>query len=151
MYLFREFKPVSSQFEFRAFVYDSKLTAVSQYFDQTCYSQCVEHRELIAKLLNEFYLRLKPSLEFDECSLDIAVDIDRQKDCTLIEINPFGKPNGAGTGTALFNNTNESDLKVLFGDAPFECRIVTKPLYADIQSMKLRGPLLDWLIENKFC
>jgi hypothetical protein len=64
-------------------------------------------------------------------------------------LNPFGKPNGRGTGTALFDNANERDLQVLFGERPFELRVQTERP-SDLSGVMRQGPLKTWLIENNF-
>ena len=65
-----------------------------------------------------------------------------------IELNPFGKPDGMGTGTLLFDKSKASDLAVLFGEEPFEFRVVTAPPETDIRRLLRDGPLKEWLREQ---
>jgi hypothetical protein len=64
-------------------------------------------------------------------------------------LNPFGKPNGLGTGTVLFDNSNEHDLSILFGDSSFEFRIETKPYTGKISEF-IRGDWNQFLKKNDF-
>jgi len=59
--------------------------------------------------------------------LDFLVDINKKK-VYIVEINPFGKPDGMGTGTVMFDLKNPHDYTVLFGESEFEFRIETEPL-----------------------
>ena len=54
-----------------------------------------------------------------EYSIDIMVDVARGR-AYIIELNPFGRPDGCGTGTVMFDNKSADDLAVLFGEAPFQ-------------------------------
>lgn len=46
--------------------------------------------------------------------MDIAVNLDKNE-AKIIELNPFGRPDGRGTGTCLFDRNSPSDLAILFG------------------------------------
>ena len=55
----------------------------------------------------------------------VVLSISLTRKASLLQLNPFGKPDGLGTGTPLFDMRDESDRAVLFGDAPFEFRVMT--------------------------
>lgn len=59
----------------------------------------------------------------------------------IVELNPFGRPDGLGTGTVLFDVRVPGDAAVLFGDAPFELRVQTAPSAPPPRV----GPLRAWL------
>jgi hypothetical protein len=146
----RQFVPFPAHHEFRAFVMDTKLTALCQYFDMAAYPELIRDRERIAALVRAFFDSVPPSdWPGREFSIDLAVDVERQV-VTVVEFNPFGRPDGLGTGTVLFNTRNEHDCGVLFGDAPFECRVVEEAPFATLESLKLRGELADWLVNEGY-
>jgi hypothetical protein len=144
----RQFVEFPAHHEFRAFVMDTKLTALCQYFDMASYPELVRERARIAELVRSFFDSVPtanwPGPEF---SMDLAVDVERQQ-VTIVEFNPFGRPDGLGTGTVLFDTRNEHDCRVLFGDAPFECRVVENEPFATLESLRLRGELRDWLVQE---
>lgn len=61
--------------------------------------------------------------------LDLVVDLENEK-VLIVEINPFGKPDGMGTGTVMFNlrDKNSVDREILFGERGFEFRVETEEL-----------------------
>lgn len=59
--------------------------------------------------------------------LDLVVDVPQQR-VHIVEINPFGKPDGMGTGTVMFDLKKPEDRAVLFGEREFEFRVEIEPL-----------------------
>jgi len=125
----RKWCDVAIQFEFRGFVYGNKLTGLCQYYDEVCYMDLVENKEKIKDLVLEFFEEVKERIPIEpkEYVLDFLVDMKEEK-VLIVEINPFGKPDGMGTGTVMFDLKKEHDYAVLFGEAEFEFRIETEPL-----------------------
>ncbi|PRP83186.1 hypothetical protein PROFUN_09350 [Planoprotostelium fungivorum] len=148
--IIRTYTTILPHQEFRAFVFDNELTGLCQYYDGAFYPHLLARRDDISQLARRFFHSIRDRLPKDpaEYSMDLAIDLERQK-VTLIELNPFGRPDGLGTGTVLFNNRDEGDLSVLFGRLPFQCRVVEEPPYKDFTALKLRGELRDWLEENR--
>lgn len=79
-----------------------------------------------------------------EYVLDLAIDFETQRSW-VIELNPFGRPDGLGTGTCLFDCKKDA---AVFGEAPFEFRIVTEPPELQLSAILRDGPLKIFLIDN---
>jgi hypothetical protein len=86
-------------------------------------------------------------MEPAEYVMDFAVDLVHER-VFVIELNPFGKPDGMGTGTVLFNPSKAEDRKILFGESPFEFRIEKEPNRAPMKSLLRDGALKAWLEEE---
>ncbi|PJD95105.1 MAG: hypothetical protein CK426_07295 [Legionella sp.] len=93
--------------EFRLFVYQNKVTAISQY-NTYCHYPSYNDTELqkkIVKRLKNFAEELSPLIKLDNYILDLALIGDR---VIVIELNPFHP----STGACLFSwQTDESILK----------------------------------------
>jgi hypothetical protein len=113
--------------EIRGFVYNQKLTALTQY-NQTCYfPQALLEREGVIAACTEFVETLIPALAADPSSAGLAnfvVDLVMLNDgrVMVIELNPFAEFAGSG----LFSWEKQSDLDVLLGRSPFEYRVVER-------------------------
>ena len=120
----RQWITIPPHYELRAFVFDRKLTALCQYYDNVYFAELVEQKDLILEVVQKCFEDMKDicPVEPAEYSIDIAVKLEESK-AYVIELNPFGKPDGLGTGTPLFNIKDPADAAVLFGDAPFEFRV----------------------------
>ena len=131
--------------ELRAFVMDGKLTALCQYYNGAFFEKVQKHKEHMLKLVQKLWEEIKNKIPLSpaEYSIDVAVDLENER-AYVIELNPFGRPDGMGTGTALFSNKNPKDLAILFGEAPFEFRVETK-LPSKDPRLAVKGPLRDWL------
>ena len=70
----------------------------------------------------------------------------------VIELNPFGRPDGLGTGTPLFDLHNEFDRAILFGENQqsdsWVWRVRTSEPDQPLSQLVREGPLRDWLIEK---
>jgi hypothetical protein len=144
----RTFVNIPTSHEFRAFVYDGKLTALSQYYVPAYFPEL--DKEKVLALVQDSFPKIAAACPLDppEYSIDLAVDVEKER-CYVIELNPFGKPDGMGTGTVLFDNKNPKDLKILFGEAPFEFRVVEENPNLDVDKAVKAGALKDFLVENK--
>jgi len=125
----RQWCPIPILYELRGFVYNNTLTGLCQYYDEVFYPELLEHKDLIQKIVLDFFDSVKNLIPINpkEYVLDVIVDLNHQK-ALIVEINPFGKPDGMGTGTVMFNLNNGTDADILFGIKPFEFRIETEPL-----------------------
>lgn len=93
-----------TNYEFRIFVHNRKLTAASpqKYWELRQFSQ--EELEVIEEaLLNIPFINYSP---YDSFVADVYVDVNTRK-CHLIEFNPFGPASGAGA--SLFNWREDYD------------------------------------------
>jgi hypothetical protein len=107
--------------EYRGFVHNGQLTALSQYF-APCFFAELQSEEAQSRAVNsaralvEKIRNLLPSAVV----ADFAVQSDGS--ALLLEINPFNNYPGCGTSACLFDW--RADREVLEGRAPFELRIV---------------------------
>ena len=142
----REFVTMPISHEFRAFVFDRKLTALCQYYIGARFESIFREKQLIEDIVKKCFNEIKDICPLDppEYSMDIGVDI-KEKKAWIIELNPFGKPDGLGTGTVLFSNKKKEDLEILFGERDFEFRIQED----ESQTIALKGKLADWMQEQR--
>jgi len=105
------------------------MTALCQYYDEVMYDDLVQHKSEILSLVQELFEKVKSRVPITpkEYVIDFLVDFER-KVVRIVEINPFGSPDGMGTGTVMFDLKKAHDIDVLFGKAPFEFRVETSPL-----------------------
>ncbi len=123
--ILRDFHPIPYHNEFRAFVYNGKLTAISQYDHRIYFSELNEKgaaEKIQIKLTTFFYENIAKELGKRSYIIDFGITEDGTP--KVIELNPF-EP---GTGPALFSW--EKELQTLqgrsteLGDLP-SMRIVT--------------------------
>lgn len=131
-FVIRKFIPIDVDMEFRGFVYNGKLTALSQYNYMIYSERLVAKKEAIAKQILDFFNRsVQPKLTSagfpGEFIIDFAVcnaeaDEDSWK-LWVIELNPFL----SSTDGAMFSWEHERHL--LTGEDGFHFRAVprTKP------------------------
>lgn len=99
----------------------------------------------VRRLIEDLFSRIKDKIPLEDYVLDLMVDFEQGK-ALVIELNPFGKPDGMGTGTGLFNRENKADLDILFGSAKeFELRIVESAPNININTILRDGPLKTFL------
>ncbi|KAJ9453318.1 Cell division cycle protein 123 [Diplonema papillatum] len=117
----REFSPrIRPENEFRCFVHNSRLTAVSQYHDRVCFFSTatpgIEHvlRQAFSTI-SHFVQDLIPHLPVDSCVIDIAVPVPGVPGVSspvLVELNPFH----FSTEAVLFTWTDPADFAILTSD-----------------------------------
>jgi len=113
-----EYKNVDINKEFRVFVKNNKITAISQ---QNIYTKSIfiisktyyEKYNLVLDLINYFELNIKNKLiQFNDYVMDIALIDDVSNDFYnnfyFIEINPFGAK--YSSGSALFNWITDDNI-----------------------------------------
>eukprot|EP00007_Cunea_sp_BSH-02190019_P001082 CAMPEP_0174235266 /NCGR_PEP_ID=MMETSP0417-20130205/4772_1 /TAXON_ID=242541 /ORGANISM="Mayorella sp, Strain BSH-02190019" /LENGTH=348 /DNA_ID=CAMNT_0015313751 /DNA_START=167 /DNA_END=1210 /DNA_ORIENTATION=+ len=115
----REWMCIPLQFEFRGFVRERRLNALSQYYHKCFYQDVHENHELCRDLICDFYERIKDQIPIASCICDFVVDLD-QKRVLIVELNPFDP---LGTDAAMFNW--KTDHEVMF-NGPFEFRWESK-------------------------
>lgn len=108
----RHFEFIPIQNEFRCFVSNGRLTAISQYFPHCLFPQSFrESTERIKTLVQDFYenvVRNECALNdklHDSYVLDLNVDLQSGK-VIIIELNPFA----VTTGPGFFDWEQDSDL-----------------------------------------
>jgi hypothetical protein len=136
----RKWIEIQPGMEFRAFVYNNRITVCSQYF-QACYIKDIKLRkeEWITKI-TDLFEQVKPLLtHIGNYVIDFAVLPDGQM--KVVELNHFEKT----TGSALFDWKTEEDLirgTNLKENDPYLFRIIEEPvpnssgaLYAPLRSI----------------
>eukprot|EP00466_Bigelowiella_natans_P005677 jgi/Bigna1/138778/aug1.46_g13486 len=137
----REFATFDPQMEFRAFVNNGKLTALTQYND-LCYFPFVvrANKQIIDRLRDEYEKTLKKKIPLSSCVLDLVFcpgvendkkqdketstsenflrDIIDSMDVMVIEVNPLAEFAGSG----MFQWEKAKDKNILLGVSPFEFR-----------------------------
>lgn len=133
--ILRPWMSIATHHEFRAFVFNGQLTGLCQYFSSAYFTEIVSNKVLIEHTVKEFFAEIKDLVPIEPAAyvMDIAVNVsDSDKSPTqqvkIIEFNPFGAPDGMGTGTIMFNLDQTDDRDILFGDKPFEFRVRESPL-----------------------
>lgn len=110
------------QFEFRVFVCNSKVTAISQYHCYTPFDWSGildEEWNTIYKNINNLYNRCN---KFPNCVMDVYVNqlLNNNFNSELVEFNSFGME--LASGSALFDW--DSDKQILYGKTRPEIRIL---------------------------
>ena len=59
--------------EFRGFVYNRKLTAISQYFDPLYFEKLNKNKNVYLKAMQSFYDSVKDQIPFDNCIIDFLI------------------------------------------------------------------------------
>jgi len=109
-----DFKPSG---EFRGFVKNGKLCAISQYFE-LCYYEDVEKKQKeYIKLLQESFDKFKDKVKIKDYLVDWAVTPNLDK-VYVIELNPFTEDSAA----CMFH---WYDDRKLLNEGPFEFRVRT--------------------------
>ena len=138
--------------ELRGFVCNGVLTGLSQYFVGVVFPELIEKKDQIQAAVLAFFDQVSPSLGLDDCVLDLALEEspdDGGLNVYIIEINPFGPPDGMGTGTGLFDLSDPDDAAILFGTPPaFEFRIQSTPLSTLTHLIRPDTPLGSFLTSH---
>ena len=106
---------IDLKYEFRIFVYNKKITGISQQ-SKKLFNFTQDELDLIELSLNKFIeSNIVENLPYDTFILDTYIHINQDKDgyCKIIEINPFGAHCGAGS--SLFQW--DKDFEVLHGNS----------------------------------
>ncbi len=123
---FMDVVPANTDCEFRSFVYENQLNAVTQY-DSQCYSpRLVQHADRIAQLIQDFFathVRDQLARTHESYVIDFLVIFEKDVPTVVkvIEINPFHN----GAGACLFSWSSD---RRLFMNGPFEFRCVKSPI-----------------------
>ena len=144
--MLREWMQAPIRFEVRVFVVNRKMTAASQYYVPLYVAELIEKKSEIKSLLVELFESIRTLCPIADYSMDVAIDLDKKR-ALVIELNPFGPPDGMGTGTVLFSNRDPEDLAILFGERPFEFRVQEEPIEVPLDQL-LSGELKTWFFET---
>ena len=89
----REFcENLSDDLEFRAFIYDNKLTAITQYDHYIKFEHIIKNKEKYQKLMHDYWNKnIKNIIKIPNYSIDFAIIND---EVIAIEMSPFMKSTG---------------------------------------------------------
>nr|QYA18847.1 Cdc123 [Clandestinovirus] len=126
--MLREFVEMPFQNEFRCFVYDGKLRAISQYHWMIHDKSIVDNQLAIRDRIDTFYRLSKQYIPYKDCVMDVILLDDESKfegtfmnlGIYLIEFNCFGGDLVAGSALyhwyhdydILYKNSNLADIRV---------------------------------------
>jgi hypothetical protein len=108
--------------EFRGFVHNNKLNAVTQYISDCYFADLVAHKEAVSARIRAFFESVvAPRVPHGSYVVDFAILGDAAEDIKVIELNPFY----VGAGTGLFSWRVDREL---FLQGPFEFRVRESPI-----------------------
>jgi len=142
----RKWMGISNSLEFRAFVYERKLTAISSYNRAVYWPQIQPHKEEIGKKLSKYWhekILPKLSAHLQNFVIDFAFLNGKLDDIIVVELNPFYDFEGNATNAEMFDW--QKDEKILKGTAPFEFRIVESPMPEEALKKTLTKPFRIWM------
>jgi len=123
--ILRDWQPELRQdLEFRVFVFNNKVTAISQYNHYCKFPSLTEKNpplDDIYTLLTKFANSIHPLVKEDKYILDLAIIHNK---VFIVELNPFDKTTGPG----LFSWVNDNDLLSGKEDLPVCFRVREEPL-----------------------
>eukprot|EP00026_Physarum_polycephalum_P011726 Phypoly_transcript_11967.p1 GENE.Phypoly_transcript_11967~~Phypoly_transcript_11967.p1 ORF type:complete len:362 (+),score=58.85 Phypoly_transcript_11967:36-1088(+) len=116
----REFVDIPIEGEFRGFVHNKKLNALSQYYADCYFEDLPPRREAIGSAVQKFfYSHIQSLLPFDSYIIDFVVF--KNNDVMIVELNPYS----VTTGACLFDWQKD---KAQLENGPFELRVNTEPV-----------------------
>eukprot|EP01130_Rhizamoeba_saxonica_P011128 TRINITY_DN460_c0_g1_i2.p1 TRINITY_DN460_c0_g1~~TRINITY_DN460_c0_g1_i2.p1 ORF type:complete len:266 (+),score=54.56 TRINITY_DN460_c0_g1_i2:190-987(+) len=113
----REFVPMPIDGEYRGFVYNNQLNAVSQYYADSYFPSIKQEEKSIVDNIKKFFLVVRDKIKLDNYIIDFAVNGD---DVFIVELNPYSST----TGSCLFDWGED---QAIFENGPFEFRYVDEP------------------------
>eukprot|EP01129_Flabellula_baltica_P008845 TRINITY_DN3541_c0_g1_i1.p1 TRINITY_DN3541_c0_g1~~TRINITY_DN3541_c0_g1_i1.p1 ORF type:complete len:328 (+),score=59.17 TRINITY_DN3541_c0_g1_i1:12-995(+) len=101
--IIREWVHILPEYEFRGFVYQGKLNALSQYYKACYVPEMVEKENLILQDILEVFERSKDFIDMNNYVIDFAYTEDKTY---IVELNTFGKT----ASSALFDWKMDHDI-----------------------------------------
>mmetsp|Transcript_20420 Transcript_20420/g.61012 ORF Transcript_20420/g.61012 Transcript_20420/m.61012 type:complete len:625 (+) Transcript_20420:36-1910(+) len=126
----RQWQPdLSLDFEFRLYVHEGRLTAISQYDHYTRYDHLFPLKEMLQQRMVALWEQIHPCVGVDSYGMDL-VYLPASDQLRFLELSPFLRC----TGAHCFRWGNPDDVDVLEGRRPFEFRLVeqTAPHFASM-------------------
>ncbi|KAH3746147.1 cell division cycle protein 123-like [Pelomyxa schiedti] len=114
--------------EFRGFIFNNKLTALSQYYCFCTWPELISVQDRVVPLIQAFFETVKDIVPVSDHTyiMDFVLDMAHNR-VYIVELNPFGDYEGMGADTALFSLTK--DKAILFGQdpaLPIQLRVATE-------------------------
>jgi hypothetical protein len=152
--------------EFRCFVHNYSMNAISQYDNYCYFPQLFETEGRLQekeKLMRDYYQnQVRPLLEQANFPPHFVIDLGVliNNTVTVIELNPADNDVVKGTGSAMFSWSRDAD--VIQGRAPFEMRVNKSPPFSNYEEqvapdwMELQRKIENEVIEeekerNRYC
>eukprot|EP00753_Platysulcus_tardus_P008063 PLAT15596.1.p2 GENE.PLAT15596.1~~PLAT15596.1.p2 ORF type:complete len:387 (-),score=136.57 PLAT15596.1:1302-2414(-) len=110
---------VDGELEFRAFVHDGQLTALSQYNHMIYIDGLAARKEELEQRIRGCWEEVAPLITPSSYVIDFAVIDGEEPDVMVIELNPMDSSTGGG----LFSWSRPADAAILNGEAPFQFRV----------------------------
>jgi len=107
--ILRDWTPMPQDHEFRCYVKDKRITAISQY-QCYIYFESLQDRDYVLRIrdtIDAFHETIKDNLPFQSYVMDVVIFPD-SFNCMIVEFNPFGPH--LSSGAALFNWIKDFDL-----------------------------------------
>lgn len=118
----REWNTIAPEFEFRGFVYQNNLCALTHYYKFLYVEKIAAYKTLILEMVTVYFNKVKHLIPLNDYVIDFSVDMAK-KHVLVIELNPWSE----AASSCLFNWELESDRAIMEGKAPFEFRILDRP------------------------
>jgi hypothetical protein len=116
----RRWRDVDAAREFRAFVFNRKLTGCSQYCYFQCFPELLTDVDALSKRVENFFNKqVLPVLPYSDAVVDFHVTDGMVE---VIELSPFS----FSTGACMFSWKSDAD-KAQLEQGPFELRILKEP------------------------
>jgi len=115
--IIREWVDLPIAYEFRTFVSQKKINAISQYFDNCYFDQVLQNKKIILSLILSLWEKASEKISFQNGIIDFGITSNLNH-IYIIECNPFDQM----TGGALFDYF--TDWEVITGRAEFEFRVI---------------------------
>jgi len=131
----REWVVIPNEYEFRGFVYNRELTAISSYNRSVFWPQLPPIKAELEQRMKEYWkvVKNKISPHLSNFVIDFAFTEDMSK-IFIVELNPFYDFEGNSTNAELFDWYKDDEI--LTGKKPFEFRMLEAP------------PGREWLDKN---
>jgi len=113
----RKWHYIDPQWEFRGFVYNNKLTALTQYFSYCYFPEVAGAKQETEKKILDFFDTIKGKIQHSCFVIDFGISNNQ---VIVIELNPFNK----GTGTSHFKWAEDQQI---MREGPFEFRVTMSP------------------------
>lgn len=142
----RQWADIHPSMEFRGFVYDRKLNAISSYNRAVSWPGIPERIKEIEEKCKAYYEKIQPKIPLSMQNFIVDFAFLADGTVTIVEFNDFADFEGCGANAELFNW--ETDKEILQGKKPFETRVVMKPLEREALGKTLTKPFkihLGWV------
>jgi len=143
----RKWAAIHPSLEFRGFVYNRNLNAISSYNRAVCWEGIPERAHEIEQKCRQYYEKIKHKIpsNMQNFVVDFAI-LEDTGEVTVVEFNDYADFEGCGANAELFDWNKDEDI--LQGKAPFETRLVMKPLSREQLEKTLTKPFkihLGWV------